>query len=514
MLRTRFWILICFGVTLLAWLQPMGSRSFAALDAPAEGVNSIASTFVIHGFEKPVRLRLTCLTGGKPWKQRSDEAHAAYLKALFSFLDSDENGSLSRDEVRQLPAPRSNQTSSVGGEVYVAFNYRVLDTDGDGAVSPAELESYLSSQGETALRFSIVPAEAATDMLFRELDADGDRVLTETEASLVDRLFERDRDGNQVITNDELRGRTMGRLPPEFIATSSGQVSKTGTVRIRQAEGNSDEQTAQALIDVQIEFGANDSATEAPQIRVKLSKEAEELGFRFEQNASGEQVLKCGNRVLILRLHNPTATQEVNVRQTLEQEFASLSGAPAENASVPATSEMSPALKSIFLFADRNGDEQLDQVELQRYFDHLATAQSDANRGRLRAVVYAEQGGLQTLVDLNRDGRLSRRELQGTSKIVKQFSGANGKLMQEDLPLTTLIVLQRGPFLQANDNSMLVNAGPNWFNRADRNGDGDLDRDEFPGSPDDFDKFDRNRDGWIDVEEAFKADSAARGDSQ
>ena len=103
---------------------------------------------------------------------------------------------------------------------------------------------------------------------------------------------------------------------------------------------------------------------------------------------------------------------------------------------------MSPALRATFPLADRNSNDELDQTELQRYLDQLAAAQLDAGRGRLRGVVFAEQSGLMPIVDMNRDGRLSRRELQAIPKAVNPFLDEKGKLPAHNLPLTTLIVLQ------------------------------------------------------------------------
>jgi hypothetical protein len=53
---------------------------------------------------------------------------------------------------------------------------------------------------------------------------------------------------------------------------------------------------------------------------------------------------------------------------------------------------------------------------------------------------------------------------------------------------------------------VLLNSGPPWFFRADRNRDGDLDELEFLGSAETFRQFDRNGDGWLDLPEAIAAD--------
>ena len=396
----------------------------------------------------------------------------------------------------------------------MAFNYRVLDTDNDGAINFAELESYLSSQEETGAPFSSVAAESTSDILFRELDVNGDRILTAPEISNAIRLFDRDLDGNQVITIEELRGRSMGRLPPEFIASVPGHLAPKGTLQIRNDEEFASSAPPEAGIDILIDFGKDDARASAPNVTVKINEKAAELGFRVGQNTGRNVVLTCDQRIVVLRILSPMTMEVAKIRQSLQQEFDSLSGSSSASGSVPAGSDMSPALKATFPLADRNRNDELDQTELQRYLDQLLAAQLIASQGRLRGVIFAEQPGLLPLVDSNRDGRLSRRELQATAAVVKPFLDADGMLPAQRLPLTTMIVLQRGQLPLTDGQKSLLNSGPTWFTRADRNADGDLDRDEFPGSVEDFERLDRNNDGWIDADEAISADNDSKGNSR
>ena len=50
-------------------------------------------------------------------------------------------------------------------------------------------------------------------------------------------------------------------------------------------------------------------------------------------------------------------------------------------------------------------------------------------------------------------------------------------------------------------------AGPAWFRKMDRNGDGDVSPREFLGTPEDFKRIDADGDGLIDAREAERADA-------
>ena len=56
-------------------------------------------------------------------------------------------------------------------------------------------------------------------------------------------------------------------------------------------------------------------------------------------------------------------------------------------------------------------------------------------------------------------------------------------------------------------------AGPDWFQKMDRNHDGDVSRREFLGPRDQFDRLDRDNDGLIDADEASKAGDTSRDKS-
>ena len=74
--------------------------------------------------------------------------------------------------------------------------------------------------------------------------------------------------------------------------------------------------------------------------------------------------------------------------------------------------------------------------------------------------------------------------------------------------LTGESVVAPGPRSMVATGAASPAAGPDWFQKMDRNHDGDVSRREFLGPRDQFDRLDRDNDGLIDPEEARAAVAA------
>jgi Ca2+-binding EF-hand superfamily protein len=120
------------------------------------------------------------------------------------------------------------------------------------------------------------------------------------------------------------------------------------------------------------------------------------------------------------------------------------------------------------------------------------------------------------ILDTNRDGRISRREfLDSLDRFSLWDANDDGQLTEQEVPQLYQLEFERGaPPLPSligfnRRNSRGPNepemAGPVWFQRMDRTGDGDVARAEFIGTPEQFKALDANGDALLDAAEAAVA---------
>ncbi len=154
-------------------------------------------------------------------------------------------------------------------------------------------------------------------------------------------------------------------------------------------------------------------------------------------------------------------------------------------------------LKGLLAFADGDADGKLSRAELDGWLD----LQAKLVAGGVVVGVTDLGRGLFELLDADRDGFLSLRELRSAAARVKAAGAIREGVVDADrLPHTSLVVIARGRPLPAL--APRVRTGPAWFQAMDRNGDGDVSRKEFSGDPAAFDKLDADKDGLLTPKEA------------
>src|SRR5262249_24911087 len=156
--------------------------------------------------------------------------------------------------------------------------------------------------------------------------------------------------------------------------------------------------------------------------------------------------------------------------------------------------DASATFRYIFKAMDRDGDGKLTEKEVIAYLDQYQKFQERLQTA-CASLHFADHGsGMFSLLDTNRDNRLSIREVRGVVGLLKQLDrDGKGYLTKSDLPRSYQVTLRPGPagedplqgaaaLYRASDDSkreVQSKAGPLWFRRMDKNRDGDVSRKEW-----------------------------------
>ena len=167
----------------------------------------------------------------------------------------------------------------------------------------------------------------------------------------------------------------------------------------------------------------------------------------------------------------------------------------------------------LFDALDADGDGKIFGEEMERY----VTVRGEPAATTARVNVYDTGRGFFESLDTNGDGRISMREMKAAGKSLKNMTRQSGDKLGPDDPARNFhIEFLRGSFaLFGPGDQMIAQSspsfeqrapiGPIWFQRMDRNNDGDLTWNEFLGPREVFHRIDKDGDGLIDPLEAKAA---------
>jgi Ca2+-binding EF-hand superfamily protein len=190
--------------------------------------------------------------------------------------------------------------------------------------------------------------------------------------------------------------------------------------------------------------------------------------------------------------------------------------------------EASAFFGSSFKAMDKDGDGKISEKEFDAYLDLVADLQKRAQNACVSLVLTDESRGLFDLLDVNRDGRLSVREMRGAVGLIEKLGrSGQGYLTMSDLPRSHRLTVRRGPASSGGaeysailkriyggaakeDNFRMPTKGPAWFRKMDKNRDGDVSRSEWLGTEAQFREIDTDGDGLISAEEADRYDERHR----
>jgi Ca2+-binding EF-hand superfamily protein len=485
----------------------------------------------------PLHIRLTITIGGKsPQAVRRE-----YLARLFKALDTDGDGKLTRAEFERSPLNTSRRGAGS----------KLSAKEAAETVPAAKLAEALERvAGETLAFRQDNTARKTDDNVFAALDTNHDGVLSEDEIlAAPDLLLLKDTDDDDCLTIDEftppepLQPRlVVPGAPPDRPTASASTMLVDGTNPlfgprlIRRYDQNRDGKLSPQEINISPErFKALDTDGDG-----KLS--AEELKAFHKQRPDVEASIEleppAGQSARIALA--PGSTARIARPDVAVFGLTGTDVALAVRSFDPVKSALADAQQQFNrLDVDQNGyldrDELKDNIRFQRglfeaidtdgndmiFWDEMEAyvrSRAEASATRCDIVLHDLGHGFFEALDRNHDGRIGLREIRAASETLRALRKPGQTVLRATDPSRRLhLEVIRGSFQlfgtgTAGESTVprltvqpRTPVGPLWFQRMDRNQDGDLTWKEFLGPRHVFEELDLNHDGLIDPEEAEKA---------
>jgi Ca2+-binding EF-hand superfamily protein len=510
--------------------------SLADIPAPAKAAETVRDVFLLLD-RGPLHLRLHITISGKsPQEVRRD-----YLDRLFRSLDTDHDGKLSRAEFERSPLNTSRRGSGA----------RPLSPkEAAEIVPPARLAAALERvAGETLAFRQNNTARNIDNRVFDSLDENHDGVLNDEEiARATELLLARDQDDDDCITLDEFAPPEMAMpavvpgLTAErpLAAVSSMLIDGTSLLfaprLVRRYDRDRDGKLSPAESGLSREvFRALDADKDG-----KLS--AEELRGLYRQAPDVEAALElqppAGVAPQVKALAGPTTragrpdfamfafgdTQLALALRTFDPVSAALTDARDQFNRLDVDNngyldrdevkEFTRFQRGLFEAIDTDNDDRIFWPEMEAY----VRSRAEAAATRCDIVLHDLGHGYFEALDLNHDGRLGLRELRLAPDTLRRLRKPGQPVLRPNDPPRRLHLevvrasfqlFGTGPTGESTVPQIIaqprIPVGPIWFQRMDRNQDGDLTWKEFLGPRHVFEELDTDHDGLIDPQEAEKA---------
>lgn len=478
----------------------------------------------------PVRISFRVRVGNEV----TSKAWNDYVDRYFAFHDRNNDGVLDATEVaRLIRLPMyPNQLLFNGRRANAPVSMAEVDADKNGKVTREELRAFFRKTGFSAVSASVQPqnqaAQQLTDALYKHLDKNKDGRLSRNElADAPQVLAALDVDEDEIITPQELlqqpqsanqyavQVQRAGLVQPQMLGGSLTFVvivpgESTANLARRLAQGAATpkkteaewaewiKKPAELVLDIDLSGAIRASGPLAPAVK-----------------PAGDALARLalpGARIEIARGSAGTRFQDGSIAFYMQQ-FQMAAG--DKKALTKQQLTENPNLQfftNLFDDADRNGDGKLTVAEAQAYLDLFA----DSIGCQVQISVADSGRGLFDLLDTDRSGGLSVRELRNGVALLTEYAAASGALAKDDLPRQFRVTAGRNGVTTVTRRVAVAptamatysygpGKGPDWFRKMDRNKDGDLSPREFLGTPEEFRRLDLDGDGLISAEEAEKA---------
>jgi Ca2+-binding EF-hand superfamily protein len=487
----------------------------------------------------PLHIRLRITIGGKsPQEVRRD-----YLARLFKALDLDGDGKLTRAELLRSPLNTSRR-----GPTARPMSPKEAATEVPAKRLAEDLERVA---GETLAFRQDDTNRKTDDLVFDALDANHDGVLTDDEVLQAPALLlAKDQDDDDCITIDEFkppeptvagavalaqaRERPVLARASNLLLDGAGPLFAPRLVRRYDRDGDGKLSPEEVGLDAEV-FKALDtdkdgklSPEELTALRlqppnveatIELEPPAGQLpqvkmsgGPNVQANRPDFATIGLGDTSLALavRSFDPVAAAIADAKNQFNLLDVDQNGYLDRD-------ELKNNLRfqrGLFELIDTDDDGKIFWPEMERY----VRSRAEAAATRCDIVLYDLGHGFFETLDLNHDGRIGLREVRAApATLFAMRKPGKTVLRPTDPPRRLHLEVIRGSFQLFGTGGMgestlpkmavqpRVPVGPIWFQRMDRNMDGDVSWKEFLGPRHVFEELDADHDGLIDPKEAEKA---------
>ena len=514
--------------------------------------------FVFLGSTRPYLIRFHVRVGDKPYGAEWD----AFTDRLFAWFDRDGDGTLSKAEAARLPRGHAvghlADTGVITNEPPVPF--ADIDANKDGKVSRAEFRNYYDRNGLAGVACSFGnsgPAEVRriNDAILNRLDRKGDGRLT---AAKVARFYEKlralDENGDEALSREELTPAAVAggdqpdfrleerlqRIRPEYAANLAWKIfgkygrNKRGGLTRREigldeaafARLDTDKDGSLSYVELwkyasgepdfvfRIQLGPSAPRPAGSRVTLVNAKGIDPVMKKKFRRGPGDACHLELDGVRLAFHPHPEKKRELRVEGLREYYFDLYDKASGKKGHVTREDLKAAGAKillAIFPQADKNADGKLTRGEIIAWLDFAKTAR-DAGL----AVVCQDHGrSLFDVLDTDGDERLTLREMRSAWERLGPLA-KDGSVGRGDLPRTIRI-----DFMVGNAHAFSASAPgsarwqraiglwearpktPPWFDKMDKNNDGDISPREWLGTDEEFKAIDADGDGLISVAEAL-----------
>lgn len=378
--------------------------------------------------------------------------------------------------------------------------FRVLDADGSGQIDRLEMRT---ATARIAVRDKDFDQCITRDEFLDDLPANNGGLIAATSEPPESVHSEMLRDASEPIVAQQV----MRRYDSDQDKLLSDRELGWPSERVRRLDTNGDGKINVAeLIGLSIE---------PPDLSLTVDLHRDQLSLRLLGGTQANDLESKNERVLASKSGQlPVSLQLVDrdcIAESIQNSQVAFNAIDVDtNGYLDRTEIAAHQRFERYLFdaMDANDDDRVFASEMQAYVKEYTEPATTT----CQVTIFSMGFGVFQILDDNGDGRISVRELRGCEQSLLERSSTEQTIDGGKLGSSYRIEFQRGgvglfgrvdrPQAQAQTATLAVQSGPIWFQRMDRNGDGDLIWDEFLGPRDVFHELDTDGDSLVDSQEA------------